>query len=96
MPLFSDNVLDILKGRATAMPDSKATFNSSGNTVVLEVTWRGTHKGPEKTPSGDIPATGKTFELRACQVVDVANDRVRSVRQYFHMRSLRQQLGVEH
>lgn len=94
-----EKVLEVLKGWATAMPDSKATFNSevaSGNTVVLEMTWRGTHKGPLKMPTGDIPATGKTFELRACEVVEVANDKVKSVRQYFDMGSLLRQLGVEH
>ena len=94
-----DDVIDLWKGWATAMPDSKATFSSevaSGNTVVLEMTWRGTHKGPLKMPSGDIPATGKTIELRAVQVVEVANDKVKSVRQYFDMGSLLRQLGVEH
>lgn len=94
-----DDVIAVWKGWATAMPDSKATFNSelaSGNTVVLEMTWRGTHKGPLKMPSGDIPATGKNFELRACQVVEVADDKVKSVRHYFDMGSLLRQLGVEH
>jgi steroid delta-isomerase-like uncharacterized protein len=94
-----DDVIEVWKGWANAMPDSKATFNSevaSGNTVVLEMTWRGTHKGPLQMPSGDIPATGKKFELRACQVVEVANDKVKSVRHYFDMGSLLRQLGVEH
>ncbi|MGH9315541.1 MAG: ester cyclase [Thermoanaerobaculia bacterium] len=94
-----DKVIDIWKGWAAAMPDSKATFNSevvSGNTVVLEMTWRGTHKGPLKTSTGEIPATGKNFELRACQVVEVSNDKVKSVRHYFDMGSLLRQLGVEH
>jgi len=94
-----DNVLAVWKGWATAMPDSKATFNSeiaSGNTVVLEMTWRGTHKGPLKMPSGDIPATCKNIELHACQVVEVANDKVKSVRHYFDMGTLLRQLGVEH
>ncbi len=94
-----DNVLAIWKGWATAMPDSKATLHSevvSGNTVVLEMTWRGTHNGPLKMPTGDIPATGKNMELRAIQVIEVANDKVKSVRQYFDMGSLLRQLGVGH
>jgi steroid delta-isomerase-like uncharacterized protein len=94
-----DNVLAIWKGWATAMPDSKATFHSevvSGNSVVLEMTWRGTHKGPLKMPTGDIPATGKNMELRAIQVIEVANDKVKSVRQYFDVGSLLRQLGVGH
>src|SRR5579864_6462234 len=54
--------------------DSKATIESeriSGDTAILELTWRGTHIGPMRTPNGDIPATGKKVELRACQIVTV-------------------------
>lgn len=94
-----DDVLAAWKGWATAMPDSRATFRSelvSGNTAVLEVTWTGTHKGPLMMPDREIPATGKKIELRACQVVEVANDRVKSVRHYFDMGTLLDQLGVEH
>jgi steroid delta-isomerase-like uncharacterized protein len=94
-----DDVLTAWKGWATAMPDSRATFRSelvSGNTAVLEITWTGTHKGPLMMPDGEIPATGKKMELQACQVVEVANDRVKSVRHYFDMGTLLDQLGVEH
>jgi len=94
-----DDVLTAWKGWATAMPDSRATFRSelvSGNTAVLEITWTGTHKGPLMMPDGEIPATGKKMELHACQVVEVANDQVKSVRHYFDMGTLLDQLGVEH
>ena len=63
-------VIDAWKGWATALPDSKATFDAAhvaGNTVILELTWRGTHRGPLQTPAGQIPATGKPIEIRACQ-----------------------------
>jgi steroid delta-isomerase-like uncharacterized protein len=94
-----DDVLTAWKGWATAIPDSRATFQSetvSGNTAVLEITWKGTHSGPLNTGDREIPATGKKIELRAIQVVDVANDRVRSVRQYFDMGTLLQQIGADH
>jgi steroid delta-isomerase-like uncharacterized protein len=94
-----DDVLTAWKGWATAIPDSRATFQSelvSGNTAVLEITWTGTHDGPLQTPDGEIPPTGKKIELRAVQVVDVANDRVKSVRQYFDMGTLLQQIGADH
>ena len=94
-----DDVLTAWKGWATAIPDSRATFHSetvSGNTAVLEITWKGTHSGPLNTGKGEIPATGKKIELRAIQVVDVADDRVKSVRQYFDMGTLLQQIGVDH
>ena len=94
-----DDVLTAWKGWATAIPDSRATFHSetvSGNTAVLEITWKGTHSGPLNTGEREIPATGKKIELRAIQVVDVADDRVKSVRQYFDMGTLLDQIGVEH
>ena len=94
-----DDVLTAWKGWATAIPDSRATFQSelvSGNTAVLEITWTGTHDGPLQTAAGEIPPTGKKIELRAVQVVDVANNRVKSVRQYFDMGTLLQQIGADH
>ncbi len=93
----SDKFLGIWKGWATALPDSKATFHDafvSGNTVVLEVTWRGTHTGPLQTPAGQIAATGKSFELRACQVIDIVDGKAQSMRHYFDMATMLQQLGV--
>ena len=94
-----DDVLTAWKGWATAIPDSRASFQSemvSGNTAVLEITWTGTHDGPLQTPNGEIAPTGKKIELRAIQVVDIANDRVKSVRQYFDMGTLLQQIGADH
>ena len=67
-----------------------------GNTAVLEITWSGTHNGPLNTGDREIPPTGKKIELRAIQVVDVANDKVKSVRQYFDMGTLLHQIGADH
>jgi steroid delta-isomerase-like uncharacterized protein len=92
-----NDVIDAWKGWAQAIPDSKATFErevASGNTVTLEVTWRGTHTGPLKTPEGEIPASGRKVELRAVQVVDVRDGKAQSIRQYFDMATLLQQIGV--
>lgn len=93
----TDQVLAVWKGWAAAMPDSKATFHDayvSGNTVVLEITWRGTHTGPLQLPKGEVPGTGKPFELRACQVFEIAGGKAQSMRQYFDMATLLQQLGI--
>ena len=94
-----DDLLTAWKGWAKAIPDSRATFQSemvSGNTAVLEITWNGTHSGPLETPAGEIPPSGKKIEVRAVEVVDVANDRVQSVRHYFDMTTLLKQIGAEH
>ena len=93
-----DQVIPLWQGWATAFPDSKASFHGalvSGNTVVLEVTWQGTHKGPLQTPKGAIAPTGKRIELRACNVIEIAGDKAKLERQYFDMATLFQQLGVK-
>lgn len=92
-----DGAIDAFQGWAKALPDSKATIHSAvatGSTVVLEMTWRGTHTGPLQTPGGEVAATGKKFAVRACQVVEVAKDRAKVMRHYFDMTTLLQQLGV--
>ena len=93
----TDQVLPLWKGWATAFPDSKATFHGafvSGNTVVLELTWKGTHTGPLETPDGRIAATGKTIDIRACNVVEIAGEKCKAQRQYFDMATMMKQLGV--
>ena len=92
-----NDILTAWRGWATALPDSKASFDNvsaSGNTVTLEITWRGTHKGPLQTPSGALPPSGGKMEIRACQVVEVADGRVTAIRHYFDMATMLQQLGA--
>jgi len=93
----ADQTIALFQGWAEAIPDSKATFDNvvaSGNTVLLEVTWRGTHTGPLKTPKGSFAPTGKKIELRACAVVELLNGKANLQRHYFDMATLLQQLGI--
>ena len=93
----ADDTIRLWQGWAKAMPDSKARFDNQfvkDNTVVLELTWRGTHSGPLQTPRGEIAPTGKPFELRACQIIDVSGERAKTIRHYFDMNTLFQQLNV--
>jgi steroid delta-isomerase-like uncharacterized protein len=90
-----DQVIPLWQGWATAFPDAKATFHRelpSGNTVVLEMSWRGTHKGPLQTPAGPIAETGNRIDVRACMVVEVVGDKAKVQRHYFDMATLLQQL----
>jgi steroid delta-isomerase-like uncharacterized protein len=93
-----DDVLAAWRGWATAIPDSKATFDNastSGNTVTLEVTWRGTQTGPLQAPTGQIlQPSGRKIEMRACQVIEVANGKVQVMRHYYDMVTMLQQLGA--
>ena len=94
----ADAVIEAWKGWAQAFPDSKGTIHSahvaSDGTVTLEVTWKGTHKGPLQTPSGAIAPTGKSIEVRACAIVELAGDRAKGQRHYFDMATMLRQLGV--
>ena len=92
-----DPFLETLQGWAKAFPDSKATHHraiSSGTTVVLELTWHGTHTGPLETPEGIVTATGKHIEIPACMVVEVGDGNVKSIRHYFDMATMMQQIGI--
>jgi steroid delta-isomerase-like uncharacterized protein len=93
----ADQVIALWQGWAKAMSDSRGTVNSAvagGSTVVLELTWQGTHNGPLETPNGPLAATGKRIEIRACQVTEMAGDKAKAQRHYFDMATLLQQLGV--
>ena len=79
------------------MPDVKGTVTNAvatGNTVVLEVTWQGTHTGPLQSPTGTIPATGRQQTTRASWVQNFDGGKIKESRHYFDMLSFMQQLGL--
>lgn len=90
-------VIPVWQGWKEAMPDVKGTVTNAcaaGNTVVLEVTWKGTHTGPLQGPSGTIPATGKQQTTRAGWVLSFDGGKIKESRHYFDMLSFMQQLGL--
>jgi steroid delta-isomerase-like uncharacterized protein len=93
----ADQTVTAWKGWAQAFPDSKASFDrthvAGNDTVVLELTWRGTHQGPLETPAGGIPATGKKIEIRAVAIIELKGEKSRTQRHFFDMATLLQQLG---
>jgi steroid delta-isomerase-like uncharacterized protein len=92
-----EQVIPLWQGWATAFPDARATFHRelpSGNTVVFEVSWRGTHQGPLQTPDGAIEATGKRIDVPACMIVEVIDDKATVQRHYFDMGTILQQIGA--
>ena len=91
------DILSAFKGWATAFPDSKGKILDeyvSDTTVVLELEWTGTHSGPLQTPNGNIPPTGKTIKVRACEVFQFTGEKILNARHYFDMATLLRQLGV--
>jgi len=69
---------------------------AEGNTVVVEYTFTGTHKGPMRTATGDtIPPTNKTLSGPALDI-GVMDDKgqLKSLHQYFDTARGLQQLGL--
>ena len=90
-------IIEAWQGWAKAIPDSKATFMSEyaiGDTVVLELVWKGVHTGPLQGPMGTIAASNKPVELAACQVVKVAAGKIKTTSHYFDMLTLLTQIGA--
>ena len=91
------NIVQCLQGWKEAMPDARGTVTNTyatGNTVVLEVTWKGTHTGPLQGPTGTVQATGKQQTTRSSWVLNFDGGKVKESRHYFDMLSFMQQLGV--
>ncbi len=78
----------------TAFPDLsfeiRNQFAPSADVSISELTARGTHK--EALPG--IPATGRTVELVACNVIEARDGKVYREREYYDGLSLMRQLGV--
>ncbi len=82
---------------AQAFPDSRAEPTNAFATedqVVLEFTVRWTNTGPLHLPSGAIPATGRSIELRFCQVIQLRKGKIVSFHTYYDMMTLLEQLGL--
>ena len=62
--------------------------------MVIELTWTGTHTGPMQTPDGEVPATGKSMEMRGCVVGHVVDGKVAAQTRYFGMATMLMQLGL--
>src|SRR5207245_10321894 len=66
-----DAIVELSKGWREAFPDAKGTITKaveSGDTVVLEIIWEGTHTGELKSAMGPIPATYNKVKIPAVEV----------------------------
>lgn len=78
---------------AKAFPDGRIEFSktvASGDSAVIESTFRGTHTGP----LGDVPPTGKSLTFDFCSVVEVRDGKIARVRHYHDTATILQQLGL--
>ena len=86
------------KGWRAAFPDATGTLVSriaSGDKVIEEVIWSGTHNGDMLTPDGSvIPATGKTQKTPAVMISTFNDGKLVAVNHYFDMLGMLAQLGL--
>jgi steroid delta-isomerase-like uncharacterized protein len=93
-----EQIIEAFKGWKTAFPDAAGTVTSSvasGDTAVLEVTWRGTQTGPLATAAGTIPASGKSQETPAAVFYVFEGAKIKTSRHYFDATTLLKQIGAD-
>jgi steroid delta-isomerase-like uncharacterized protein len=81
----------------TAFPDVKATIRNTvatGDAVVAEVEWNGTHNGTLTGPMGSIPASGRRGKVAAVLVARFENGKIREIRHYFDLMTILSQIGA--
>jgi steroid delta-isomerase-like uncharacterized protein len=82
---------------ATAFPDSRAEITNLFATeehAVVEVILRGTHTGVMYSPAGELPPSGRTVALRACEVFEFRDRKITRHATYYDALGFMQQLGV--
>ena len=83
---------------AEAFPDMHRELYSfylcGDDTVCVELSLNGTHKGPLVLPMGTIPATGKKMSTPCCDVFHIENGKVKIFHCYPEGTILLGQLGV--
>ena len=93
-----DAIQAYLEAGDKAIPDGKnetVRLIEEGDTVVAEMTYRGTHSGPFTMPDGtEVPASGNAVELHCVAIVTVRDGKIVSERDYFDLADMMSQLGL--
>jgi ketosteroid isomerase-like protein len=82
---------------ATAFPDMHRALGKlvvSGDTVLVELSLNGTHKGPLVLPMGTLPPTNQEIHAPCCDVFVIRDGKVASFHCYTAATILFGQLGV--
>jgi len=89
----ADAGMEVAQGYATAFPDGRIEVTSikeAGDTAIVEFVARGTHKGDLM----GIAPTGKSIDIRVCNVMDIRDGKIHKEREYFDALTMMAQLGV--
>lgn len=92
-----DEMIVTLQQWKSGLPDVHGTAERmlvDGDTVAMEILWRGTHTGSLPTPSGDVPASGRAIEVWATMWQVWQGDHLVSERHHLDVLSMLAQIGV--
>jgi steroid delta-isomerase-like uncharacterized protein len=92
-----EEAIDVNRSWREAFPDAKGTVgkvSASGDTVKIEITWEGTQSGPMEGPAGELPPSNRRATVRAVQILEFADGRIKENRHYFDSMGMFAQLGV--
>jgi steroid delta-isomerase-like uncharacterized protein len=94
----ADAQVDAARGWKEAFPDGRGTVHGAyvdGNTVALELTWEGTQSGAMRTPDGgELPPSNRRAKVKACQVMEIEDGKIKATRHYFDLMTVLQQIGA--
>ena len=88
---------ELVRGYMDALPDLRheiVNVVEAGNQIAVELRITGTHTGPLVTPEGVVGPTGRSLDLRSCDMITVREGRIASWRAYFDQLSFLGQLGL--
>jgi steroid delta-isomerase-like uncharacterized protein len=80
-----------------SFPDIRAELTdvfATEDRVALEGIWRWNNTGPLYLPSGALPATGRSGEVRCCFALQIRNGKIVSLHSYYDMMTQMEQLGL--
>ena len=93
----ADEYVKVVQKWKRAFPDLKAKILhevASGDIVVAEVEWEGTHTGPFEGPFGTIAATNKKGRVQGVLVFTMKNGKIIENHHYFDLMTVLTQLGI--
>jgi steroid delta-isomerase-like uncharacterized protein len=93
----AEEIVDVNRSWKESFPDAKGTIgkvSASGDTVTVEITWEGTQSGPMEGPAGELPPSNRRATVRAVQILEFADGRIKENRHYFDSMGMFAQLGA--
>ena len=87
----------LAEGFRTAAPDNRleaVRTYESGDTIIVEGVYSGTHTGPLVGPGGTIPATGRAFSFPFCELLQARDGKFVSHRVYWDNVTFLSQIGA--